>query len=149
MAYLGEHYVSEGLPCPLDVLNNINKSEFKAKIEPRLGRGAKERSIAAPHDVLAGLVGIKPSSTPMSRSIGRGQRDALDAVGNAEPTLYRRCVGILMCLGPDRFDLQLVCKVVAVDLSCPMKFPIARLRLSLRYALGIISHGLSRSGTMR
>lgn len=88
----------------MNVLDNIITSEFKAKVEPRLGPGA--RSVGAllrrtlPWRTMGvfikkhfenlagalGLLGIKPATSPVSRSTGRGQRDMLDVLSKQEAT---------------------------------------------------------------
>ena len=88
------------------------------------------------------LKGVKPSPTPLTKHTGRGQRDALDLLSRREATLYRRCVGIIMYIGPDRFDIQFTCKVLSADVSHPSKLSMARLRRAVRYLNGTSCVGI-------
>ncbi len=80
------------------------------------------------------LKGVRRSASPVSKHTGPGQRDALDPLSRQEAVLYRRCVGIITYVGPDRFEWQFGCKVLSADDSHPTKLSMARLRRVVRYA---------------
>ena len=111
----GDDFYTEGEPRALDEVDEMILASFKAKVLPRLGRGASTEgtilrrifrwSLEAVHTApdakhvknLASLFevkGAKRSPTPSSRATGRGQRDVLELLTAAEATVFRSGSGI-------------------------------------------------------
>ena len=67
--------------------------------------------------------GLKPSS----RANGRGQRGVLVTLTAAETVVRHEGAGVVLYLGPDRFDLQFATKELAQDMQTSSMLSTLRL----------------------
>ena len=70
------------------------------------------------------------------RGLWCGRADALKTLGFADAALYRTCVGILMYVSGDRFDLHFTVKELARQVSHPMAKDLLLLKRCVRYVVG-------------
>ena len=154
---------TKGEPSALDEVDQTIVECFKAKILPHVGpgdagEGTVLRRVLVLNETgfflqpdqkhfqkLAELVevrGVKPAPIPISKGTGRTSSDALEPLVKAEATLYRRCVGICMYPGPDRYDVQFTVKGLASEMQAPTRLSMARLRRLVRGLCGTLHIGM-------
>ena len=159
----GDDFSTEGEPSALDEVDQTIVECFKAKILPHVGPGDagegtvlrrvlvwNETGFSLQPDPkhfqnlaeLLKVCGVKPAPTPISKGTGRTSSDALEPLGKAGVILYRRCVGICMYSGPDRYDVQFTVKGLASDMQAPTRLSMARLRRLVRDPCGTLHIGI-------
>ena len=95
---------------------------------------------------LAGLLevsGVKPAPTPISKRDGAHVERCAGTTRQSGSYLYRRCVGICMYPGPDRYDVKFTVKGLASDMQAPPLLSMARLRRLVRDLCGTLHIGMS------
>ena len=160
--FCGDDFCTEGEPSALDDVDQTIVECFNAKIMPPVGPGDagegtvlrrllmwNETGFSLQPDPkhfqnLAELLevsGVNPAPTPISKGTGRTSRDELEPLGKAGATLYRRCVGICIYLGPERYQVQFTVKGLASDMQAPTRLSMARLLRLVRDLCGALHIG--------
>ena len=93
-------------------------------------------------DLLAdsGLLGCKPSSTPMDSSLHLRQDDSSELLAN--PLSYRHLIGHLIYLTTTRLDIVFATQQLSQFMTHPTKAHLGAARCVLRYLKGCPTKGL-------
>jgi hypothetical protein len=156
VAAYGDDFVVSGEPEQLDKMDVFLENHYEIKKLGRIGPGGERVGHVLKREIGWSTEGFtwsgdtshtgkilktlamedcKEAPTPGTKATGH-QRDALDALGRDEASVFRSGAGSALYVSIDRYDIQYACKVIMKDMATPTIGGMAKLKRLARYLKG-------------